>query len=138
MKRTAAELLSKKSLKRLSSKQTMTEQTNFDRYLERELADPDFRARFERASRAWDVALQLAALRRARGLKQRQVAELLGTHQQAIARLEDPSYSNQSLTMVRKYAAVLNAVVEVVVIPTEQAAQYEAESKPKPLLPIGL
>lgn len=112
----------------------MTEQTNFDRFLERELADPDFRARFERASRAWDVALQLAALRRARGLTQRQVAEMLGTHQQAIARLEDPSYSNQSLTMVRKYAAALNALVDVVVVPNEQAAEYAAETKPKPLL----
>lgn len=112
----------------------MTEQTNFDRYLERKLADPDFRARFERAGRAWDVALQLAALRRARGLTQRQVAEMLGTHQQAIARLEDPSYSNQSLTMVRKYAAALNALVDVVVVPNEQAVEYAGGSRPKPLL----
>lgn len=112
----------------------MSESTNFDRYLERKLADPDFLARFEKASRAWDVALQLAALRRARGLTQRQVAEMLGTRQQAIARLEDPSYSNQSLAMVRRYAAALNALVDVVVVPNEQATQYEAESKPKPLL----
>lgn len=112
----------------------MDEPTNFDRYLERKLADADFRARFEKANRVWDVALQLAALRRTRGLTQRQVAEMIGTHQQAIARLEDPSYGNQSLTMVRKYAAALNAVVDVVVIPNEQTAQYEAASTPKPLL----
>lgn len=125
-----AGLLLKKSLR----VQTMDEPTNFDRYLERKLADPDFRVRFEKANRVWDVALQLAALRRTRGLTQRQVAEMLGTHQQAIARLENPSYGNQSLTMVRKYAAALNAVVDVVVIPNEQAAQYEAASTPKPLL----
>jgi len=63
------------------------EKTNFDRYLERRLQDPKFRARFEAADQAWDIALQLAALRQARGLTQRQVAELLGTKQQAIARL---------------------------------------------------
>jgi hypothetical protein len=57
------------------------EKTNFDRYLERKLQDPAFRARFEAANLAWDVALQLAALRHARGLTQKQVAELLGTRQ---------------------------------------------------------
>ena len=30
----------------------MTEKTNFDRYLERKLANPEFRARFEDAGRA--------------------------------------------------------------------------------------
>lgn len=56
-------------------------ETNFDRYLERKLRDPDFRARFEAADRAWDIALQLAALRRARWLTKKQVAELLGAIQ---------------------------------------------------------
>lgn len=53
-------------------------ETNFDRYLERKLRDPDFRARFEAADRAWDIALQLAFLRQSRGLIQKQAAELLG------------------------------------------------------------
>lgn len=35
------------------------EKTNFDCYLERKLQDNDFRARFEAADRAWDIALQL-------------------------------------------------------------------------------
>lgn len=33
-------------------------ETNFDRYLECKLQDPGFRARFEAADRAWDIALQ--------------------------------------------------------------------------------
>lgn len=56
-------------------------ETNFDRYLERKLRNPDFRARFEAADRAWDIALQLAVLPPARGLTQKQVAELLGAIQ---------------------------------------------------------
>jgi transcriptional regulator with XRE-family HTH domain len=112
----------------------MVDKTNFDRYLERKLADPKFREQFEEANQAWDVALQLAALRRARGLTQHQVAEMLGTRQQAIARLEDPSYTKQSLAMVRKYAEALNALVEVIVVPNEQAAQYAVTRTPKPLL----
>lgn len=56
-------------------------ETNFDRYLERKLRDPDLRARFEVADRAWDIALQLAVLRQVRGLTEKQVAELLGAIQ---------------------------------------------------------
>jgi hypothetical protein len=38
---------------------------NFDRYLEEQLQDPAFAARFERAGETWDVALQITALRAA-------------------------------------------------------------------------
>ena len=41
--------------------------TNFDRYLEEQLQDPAFAARFEHAGEAWDVALQIAALRQQAG-----------------------------------------------------------------------
>ena len=37
--------------------------TNFDRYIEEQLQDPAFAARFKHAGEAWDVALQIAALR---------------------------------------------------------------------------
>jgi hypothetical protein len=38
--------------------------TNFDKYLEEQLKDPEFAARFERAGEAWDVALQIALFAR--------------------------------------------------------------------------
>ena len=97
-------------------------QTNFDQYLERKLQDPEFRKRFAEAERAWDVALQLAALRGARGLTQQQVAEMLGTKQQAVARLENPSYMGHSLSMIRRYADALGAIVDVRIIPGEHLA----------------
>ena len=90
--------------------------TNFDQYLERKLEDPEFRKRFEETDRAWDIALQLAALRKAHGPTQQQVADLLDTKQQAIARLEDPSYAGHSLSMVKKYAAALGATGKVTII----------------------
>jgi transcriptional regulator with XRE-family HTH domain len=110
------------------------EQTNFDRYMERKLGDPDFRARFEAADQAWDIALQLAALRQARGLTQKQVAEMLGTKQQAIARLENPAYTGHSLSMVRKYVEALGASLDVTVVPVEATDAYVAQRNPKPLL----
>ena len=53
--------------------------TNFDRYLEDQMQDPRFAARFERAGEAWDVALQIAALREQAGLSQKQLARRLKT-----------------------------------------------------------
>ena len=108
--------------------------TDFDRYLERKLEDPAFRARFEAADHAWDIALQLAAPRQARGLTQKQAAELLGTKQKAIARLEDPSYSGHNLSMVRRYVEALGASLDVVVVPAENSTNYTAQRAPKPLL----
>ncbi|MBK8049955.1 MAG: helix-turn-helix domain-containing protein [Anaerolineales bacterium] len=108
--------------------------TNFDRYLERKQQDPEFSARLAAADRAWDIALQLHALRTARGLTQKQVAGMLGTKQQAIARLEDPAYAGHSLSMVRRYAEALGATLDIVVIPLEATEEYNAHAAPKPLL----
>jgi len=46
----------------------MRRKTNFDIYLEKQLKDPDFAERFEKAGEAWDVALKLAVLRKEAGL----------------------------------------------------------------------
>ena len=51
--------------------------TNFDRYLDKQLRDPAFAARFKSAGEAWDVALQIAALREKAGLSQKDLAKLL-------------------------------------------------------------
>ena len=88
--------------------------TNFDRYLEQQLQDPAFAARFQRAGGAWDVALQIAALRQQAGLSQKELAKLLKTSQQQISRLESPSYEGHSLSMLRRVAGVLDARVRIV------------------------
>ncbi|MDZ4346823.1 MAG: helix-turn-helix transcriptional regulator [Candidatus Binatia bacterium] len=91
--------------------------TNFDRYLEEQLQDPVFAARFERAGEAWDVALQIAALRRQAGLSQKELAKLLNISQQQISRLESPGYEGHSLSTLRRVATVLHARVRVVFEP---------------------
>ena len=62
----------------------MKKQTNFDRYLARQRRDPAFTRRYRQAEEEWNVALQLVALRQARGLTQREVARLVRTTQQQI------------------------------------------------------
>ena len=88
--------------------------TNFDRYLEKQLRDPEFARRFKRAGEAWEVALQIAALREKAGLSQKDLATRLKTTQQQISRLESPGYEGHSLSMLRRVARVLNAQVRVV------------------------
>jgi len=91
----------------------MKQKTNFDTYLEDQLKDPDFAARFKEAGEAWDVALQLAALRKESGLSQKELANLVGTSQQQISRLESPSYEGHSLSMLRRVSEVLGATIHV-------------------------
>jgi len=66
----------------------MNQQTNYDEYLEKQLQDSDFAKRFKRAGQAWDVAFQLASLRKDAGLSQKKLARKVGTTQQQIRRLE--------------------------------------------------
>jgi len=95
--------------------------TNFDRYLTKQMQDARFAARFERAGRAWDVALQIAALREQAGLSQKELARRLKTSQQHISRLESPDYEGHSLANLRRVAEVLHARVRVVFEPNEKS-----------------
>ena len=96
--------------------------TNFDLYLEEQLKDPAFAERFEKAGEAWDVALQIAALRERAGLSQKELARKLRTSQQNVSRLESPSYEGHSLTMLRRVAEVLGATIRVTIAPKGEAA----------------
>jgi transcriptional regulator with XRE-family HTH domain len=95
--------------------------TNFDRYLKQQLKDPAFATRFNDAGEAWDVAIQIAALRQQAGLSQKELARRLKTSQQHISRLESPGYEGHSLANLRRVASALNARVRV---------SFEPERKP--------
>ncbi len=96
--------------------------TNFDRYLDEQLKDPEFASRYESAGEAWDVAMQLAALRQKAGLSQKELARRLNTSQQQISRLESPGYEGHSLANLRRVAQALNARVRVT---------FETSTRPK-------
>ena len=97
--------------------------TNFDRYLEEQLKDPAFADRFKRAGEAWDVALQIAALRQQAGLSQKELAKLLKTSQQQISRMESPDYEGHSLSMLRRVAGALHAQVRVIFEPEKKGSE---------------
>jgi len=106
--------------------------TNFDVYLEAQLRDPAFAERFEEAGDAWDVALQITALRKRAGLSQKELARRLKTSQQQISRLESPGYEGHSLSMLRRVAGTLRAKVRVVFEPQDEAAGDQLAEPPLP------
>jgi len=88
----------------MKTAQAMKRKTNFDKYLEEQLKDEKFAERFKKAGEAWDVALELAALRKESGLSQKELAKRVGTTQQQISRLESPAHEGHPLSMLRRVA----------------------------------
>lgn len=80
-----------------------------------QMRDPEFVA----ALAEMEPAYQVARLRILRGLTQEQLAELVGTKQPGIARLESGS-SAPTLSFLRKVAAALGARLEVRLVPLQE------------------
>lgn len=87
----------------------------FEDVLAESLKDPEFR-------KAWneptgdvylDTAFEIIKARREGKLSQRELAKRVGTSQQAIARLESPSYKGRNLTTLEKVAEALGKRLEI-------------------------
>jgi transcriptional regulator with XRE-family HTH domain len=72
------------------------------------LEDPEVKRTYD----SLEPAYQIARLRIARGLTQAQLAEMVGTKQPSIARLESGA-SQPSVAFLRKVAAALDAHLEM-------------------------
>ena len=109
--------------------------SNFDLYLEEQMKDPEFVARFEKAGRAWDVAMQITALRRRAKLSQGRLAKLLGTSQQQVSRLESPGYEGHTLRTLRRVAEVLHARMNIAFEPITKGPEWRVA---EPSAPYGV
>ena len=58
------------------------------------------------------------------GLTQKQLAELVGTTQSVIARLEDADYRGHSLSMLQRIASALEHRVDVRFVPLKARSQH--------------
>lgn len=81
---------------------------------------PQRLAALDRARSNDHVARRLTALRVAKGLSQRQLAELIGTTASVICRLEDANYEGHSLAMLNRIAAALNQRIEIRFVPADR------------------
>ncbi|MBT4138375.1 MAG: XRE family transcriptional regulator [Candidatus Latescibacteria bacterium] len=66
-----------------------------------------------------EVARLIYDARISAGLTQTELADLIGSKQPVIARLEDADYEGHSLTMLQRIAIVLNQKIEINFVPAE-------------------
>jgi len=81
-------------------------------------------AAFDAAAKELEPGYQVARLRIQRGLTQTQLAEMIGTRQPSIARLENGS-TLPSISFLNKIATALDAKIEVKLI-AENKTEYHA------------
>jgi len=68
------------------------------------------------------VAQLIYETRTKAGLTQKSLAELIGTTQSVVARLEDADYDGHSLSMLQRIASALNQRIDIRFVPTRRKA----------------
>ncbi len=89
-----------------------------DRYID----TPRKRKLLEREIQNSEIAARIYELRQEAKLSQEELAELAGTKQSVISRLEDADYKGHSLEMLRRIAAALHCKVQVRIVPEDKHA----------------
>lgn len=82
---------------------------DFERQLERHLADPHFAKAFRDELGKLRIGARIAQLRERRGLTQKELAEKIHPTQSVISRMENADYDNYSIRTLRKVASALQA-----------------------------
>lgn len=91
---------------------------DLDRYIEKAIKkNPLLKDRLKRANKAWDIAFQIINIREKAGLTQKELADLAGTKQSNIARLESADYSGYTFKTLEKVTKALQARLEIRIIP---------------------
>lgn len=85
----------------------MRKATNWDRYFQKQMDDPEMKALVEEELKALRVGVQLAALRQRKGLSQTQLAAKVGMSAPNISRIEaSPGHNLTLQTMVKLFSAL--------------------------------
>jgi ribosome-binding protein aMBF1 (putative translation factor) len=93
-----------------------------DRTIEKLLKeDPSFQEELDQAGEAWDIAFQICDLRAKAGLTQKQLAEMVGTKQSNIARIESADYTGYTLKTLEKVTKALKARIHITIVPQDTA-----------------
>ena len=82
--------------------------------------DPQLREIIEEETLNAHVARLIYEARKAAGLTQQQLADLVGTKQPDIARLEDADYQGHSLTMLHRIATAMNQRLKIAFAPASK------------------
>ena len=102
---------------------------NWKEHKKQLMKDLDFRNEYEALEPEYRLAAALIRLRLAKGLSQEQLAELLHTKQESIARLESGN-SLPSLSTVKRVADALDAELEISLRPKHKSARENVVIQP--------
>ena len=91
--------------------------------------DPQRKASVEAERVNAQVGRMIYDLRNNAGLTQKELAELVGTTQSVISRLEDADYQGHSLSMLNRIAEALNQKLTVVMTPKDSEASGMRQKK---------
>ena len=101
---------------------------NWREHKKRLKEDPEFKKEYEALEPEYKLASALIRLRLAKGLTQEQLANLLNTKQESIARLES-GRSLPSLSTVKKVAEALGAELQIDLRPKSRATRDAVAAK---------
>ena len=87
----------------------------FEEELAQAMKDPEFKKAWDEPTGDvyLDTALGISLARQEKKMSQKKLAKKVGTSQQAIARLENPSYRGRSLSTLEKIAQALGKKLEI-------------------------
>lgn len=93
--------------------------------------DPALRSEIANARINFEVAQMIYDSRTKAGLSQRQLADLIGSKQPVIARLEDADYEGHSLSMLQRIAEALQQRLEVRFVPSGAPSALKSRRSPQ-------
>jgi len=82
--------------------------------------NPERRERIAEARTNAEIAQMVYDARTSAGLTQKELADMIGTGQSTIARLEDSDYEGHSLSMLQRVAEAVNCHVQLSIVPNEE------------------
>ncbi len=87
--------------------------TNWQRFFDRQMKDPEFRVRVEDELRALRVGAQIAALRQRRKLSQTELAARAGMSAPNISRIENDPSANLTLGRLTRIARAMGCELQI-------------------------
>ncbi len=86
---------------------------NSEVLLKEQLKNEEFKKEYDALEEEFEIAKEIIRLRKEANLTQKQLAQMAGTSQPAIARLESGEYKNLTLSFLRKIGKALGVMPEV-------------------------
>ena len=90
--------------------------TNFDRYLEKQLEDPEFKAEYEALEPEFAIVQAIINARKQKGITQKELSELTGIAQGDISKMENGN-ANPSIKTLKRLASAMGMSLKIEFVP---------------------